>query len=284
MTAAHRPARACLPGPARARGVAGSRARHGPGALRAAGQEERRGPVGQLRRAGRVVPVLRLDRRPLQPARRRGSTCSGSPRAGPAASGRRRTSAPWRRCSRRAGCGRPGSPRSRPPGPTGAGSAPTPAPTDITVPDDLAAALDAEPAARAAFETARRREPLRRPLAGAHRCVRGHAGASGSPPWCRCCARGAASTEPRRHGAARRVSRRCGCRAEAGLVDARHRDRLTEGAGVHHHPVADVHAHVADRASRRTPGRRAAARRATPRAPAVDCARLECGSATPAAA
>ena len=51
-----------------------------------------------------------------------------------------------------AGCARPGWPRSRRPGPTAAGSAPTRARPTITVPDDLAAALAAEPAARREFD------------------------------------------------------------------------------------------------------------------------------------
>ena len=52
----------------------------------------------------------------------------------------------------------------------------------ITVPDDLAAALAAEPAAQAAFDGARRHQPVRRPLAGAHRGDAGHAGQADRRP------------------------------------------------------------------------------------------------------
>ena len=50
----------------------------------------------------------------------------------------------------------------------------------ITVPDDLAAALAAEPAAQAAFDDAGRHQPVRRPLAGAHRGDAGRRGRTGS--------------------------------------------------------------------------------------------------------
>ena len=49
-------------------------------------------------------------------------------------------------------------------------------PKDMTVPDDLAAALDAEPVGAGGVRVTGRREPLRDPLAGAHRGDPGDAG------------------------------------------------------------------------------------------------------------
>ena len=68
-----------------------------PGRLREARQEGRGRAVGDLRGAGRVLPVLRLDRRAVQPARRLLLPAAHHARAGPAACGRRRTSTRSRR-------------------------------------------------------------------------------------------------------------------------------------------------------------------------------------------
>ena len=87
----------------------------------------------------------------------------------------------------------------------------------ITVPDDLAAALAAEPAAQEAFDGAGRREPVRRPLAGAHRARHRPRGPAGSRRWCRCSPRAVGRTEGR-------PTMRSGALV-AGHVDAGHRDR-----------------------------------------------------------
>ena len=114
----------------------------------------------------------------------------------------------------------------------------------ITVPDDLAAALAAEPAARAGVRRAGRGQPVRRPLPGAHRATARRPARSGSPTLCRCWPRAGASTDRRDRGSDQPEA---DAEAEAALVDAGDRDRRPVGAGVHHHPVADVEAHVADR-------------------------------------
>ena len=87
-----------------------------------------------------------------QPARRLASTCSGSRRGGRRASGRRRTSPTVERLIAEG--------RMRPAGLAAVEAAKADGrwerayagPATITVPDDLAAALDADPAARAAFD------------------------------------------------------------------------------------------------------------------------------------
>ena len=109
-------------------------------------------------------------------------------------------------------------------------------PATVTVPDDLSAALDASPAARAAFDalgsadryaalwrvhTAATPGTRAKRIAAVVRTVAGEAqGASA----------GGADAE-----------------AEAALVDGGHRQRRPVRSGVHDHPVADVEGDVADR-------------------------------------
>ena len=249
-----------------------------PRRLREAGEEGRRGAVGDLRRSWSSRCLCfgwidgrsnRLDDRfylqRITPRRAKSIWSQKNVERGRGAD-----RAP-------AGCGPAGSPRSRRRRPTVAGSAPTPARPTITVPDDLAAALAAEPAAQREFEAldgANRYAVLWRVHTATHAEPRARSGsptlradARRGPPLPLRLSRSSADAEP-----------------EAALVDAGHRDRRAEGAGVDHHAVADVEADVADRRVEEDQVAGAAARRGRPGVPSVDCARLECGSSMPAAA
>ena len=114
----------------------------------------------------------------------------------------------------------------------------------ITVPDDLAAALAAEPAAQQEFEAldgANRYAVLWRVHTAASRRRRGP---SGSPALVQMLAEGRRRTD---RAGTRSGSAEADAEPEAALVDAGDGDRRAVGAGVHHHPVADVEADVADR-------------------------------------
>jgi uncharacterized protein YdeI (YjbR/CyaY-like superfamily) len=109
-------------------------------------------------------------------------------------------------------------------------------PATVTVPDDLAAALDASPAARAAFDA----------LSGADRYAalwRVHTAAT---PATR--AKRIAALVRTLAGEAEGASAGgADAEAEAALVDGGHRQRRPVRPGVHDHPVADVQGDVADR-------------------------------------
>src|SRR5919107_780341 len=101
-------------------------------------------------------------------------------------------------------------------------------PATITVPDDLAAALAAEPAAQEAFAG----------LDGASRYAVLWRGGTPAPPPHRATAGGDRGPSSAGDAAGADV---------AALVHAGHRYRAAGHAGVHHLAVADVDAHVADR-------------------------------------
>ena len=183
-----------VPRPGRLRGVAGGGARDRARRVREARQEGRRGAVGDLRGAGRVVPVLRLDRRAVQPARREVLPAAPHPAAGP-----QRLVAEERRRRRGADPRRPDAPRRARRRRRGAGRRAVGARLRGLGHDHRAGRPRRGPGRRArgaeGVRGARRGQPLRRPLAGAHRRVRRDAREADHRPRADCSRTAAACTE-----------------------------------------------------------------------------------------